>query len=139
MALNSYLLRSGQTSGKPAAASLVVLAAKGALPIVVRKAVVFKPSNTKGQDRSTPAASYTLANPHLAAIPSARTFSEHTVTIIVLKTSTTACTLSSSAGAGGAALLLLTLLLLYIWFEGGSVGWLDDGVSDKPVLTCPCH
>jgi hypothetical protein len=136
VALNSFLLRSGQTSGKPAAASLVVLAAKGALPIVVRKAVVFRPSNMKGQDRSTPAASYTLANPHLAAIPSARTFSEHTVTIIVLKTSTTACTLSSSTGA---ALLLLTLLLLYIWFEGGSVGWLDDAVSDKPVLTCPCH
>jgi hypothetical protein len=138
VALNSFLLRSGQTSGKPAAASLVVLAAKGALPIVVRKAVVFRPSNMKGQDRSTPAASYTLANPHLAAIPSARTFSEHTVTVtvIVLKTSTTACTLSSSAGA---ALLLLTLLLLYIWFEGGSVGWLDEAVSDKPVLTCPCH
>lgn len=45
------------------------------------------------------------------------------------------CTLSSSSAGGGAL-----LLLLYIWFEGGSVGWVDvDTVSDKAVLTCPWH
>ena len=37
--------------------------------------------------------------------------------------------LSSSVGAAAAG------LLLYIWFEGGSVGWLDGAVRDRPVLT----
>lgn len=87
--LNSYLVRSAaaQASGKPAAAaaSLVVLAAtaRGAFPAaVVRKAAVFKPSNTKGQGLSTPAASYTLANPHLAASdpPQAREYFRRTQT-----------------------------------------------------------
>jgi hypothetical protein len=42
-------------------------------------------------------------------------------------------TLISSSVEAGAAMLLV--LLLYIWFEGGSVGWLDGAVRDRPVVT----
>ena len=87
------------------------------------------PSNMKGQDLSTPAGSYTLPKSTFSDHPSQASSSRG-------RRETYIRTLSSSVGAGAAALLLLLLLLLlYIWFEGGSGGWLDGAVRDRPVLT----
>jgi hypothetical protein len=96
--------------------------------VEVRKAAAaVMPSNMKGQDLSRPADSYTRAK--------STTLRAQCLFILSTAWMEVVDTLSSSAGAGAA--LVLLPLLLYIWFEGGSVGWLDDAVSDNPVLTCP--
>jgi hypothetical protein len=79
------------------------------------------PSNMKGQDLSTPAVSYTLPK---------STLSDHPREAKLRGCGVRHTLISSSVGAA-----MLLVLLLYIWFEGGSVGWLDGAVRDRPVVT----
>lgn len=131
VALNSNLPRSGITSANPESVAVLTAVKGGAggggrkALLAVLKAVI--PSNMMGQDLSPPAVSYTLPK---------STFSDHPIHRSQAgqrESETDIHTLSSSAAA--VAVPLRLLLLLYIWFEGGSIGWLDGAVRDRPVLT----